>query len=265
MQNETKNFKNIEVDELLVLYKNTDSIDEKNKIKTTITSKMIPVVKHIARRIARRSYDPVEDLTQAGFIGLLKAIDRYESSKNDNFRIYAGYFIIGEMKHYLRDKMDGIKIPRHIQELAFRINSFTANLTYDEMVELTSEDVALALQIPQQAVDIVMMADRRKSTVSFEEMCSNSDQNFEDIIGNKDFKEKSILEDEKIVLNDIIKILPPEYTVLVKLYYNQDMTKTEIADYLGWNIMRVSRGLERAFQIIYNHYNETEKSDEIDG
>ena len=68
------------------------SADERTKveIKTRIVSHMIPVVKHIARTIARRSYDPIEDMTQAGFIGLLKAIDRYSKEKNDNFRAYSG-------------------------------------------------------------------------------------------------------------------------------------------------------------------------------
>ncbi|MCQ2754682.1 MAG: sigma-70 family RNA polymerase sigma factor [bacterium] len=264
MRSETKKYKTIDVDELLSLYREADSEAEKNKIKTTITSKMIPIVKHIAHSIARRSYDPIEDLIQAGFIGLLKAIDRYDYEKNDNFKIYAGYYIIGEMKHYLRDKLDGIKIPRHIQELAFRINTFTANLTYEEMIELTSEDVASALQIPKQAVDIVMMADRRKSTISFEDIYENSDQKFEEFIGNKDFKEKAKFEDEKIMLNDLIKILPTDYSILIKLYYNNDMSKTEIAEYLGWNVMKVSRTLERAFKIIYNHYNALKESDNID-
>ena len=91
---------------------------------------MLPVIKRIAKTIARRSYDPIDDMIQAGSIGLLKAIDSYSQDVNDNFKIYAGYLIIGEMKHYLRDKLNTIRVPRHIQELTYRINSFTRALTF---------------------------------------------------------------------------------------------------------------------------------------
>ncbi len=68
--------------------------------------------------------------------------------KNDNFRVYAGYFIIGEMKHFLRDKLNMIRVPGHIQELVIRINNFTKDLTQEEIFKLTSEDVASALDVP---------------------------------------------------------------------------------------------------------------------
>ena len=111
---------------------------KKTKAKALIVTQMLPIIKKIARTIARRSYDPVEDLVQAGAIGLLKAIDSYSDDLNDNFKIYAGYYIIGEMKHYVRDKLNTIRVPRHIQELTFRINSFTNTLTLDELNELTN-------------------------------------------------------------------------------------------------------------------------------
>ena len=131
---------------------------------------MIPVIKKIARTIARRANDPVEDLVQAGAIGLLKAIDSYSEEISENFRIYAGYLIIGEMKHYLRDKLNTIRVPRHIQELVYRINSFTRSLTAEEMNELTNDDVAGVLKISSTAVDFALLADRRRSTLSLEEL-----------------------------------------------------------------------------------------------
>ncbi len=80
-------------------YKKAESSFQKAKAKALIVSSMLPIVKRIARTIARRSYDPVDDLVQAGSIGLLKAIDSYSSSTNDKFKIYAGSLIIGEMKN----------------------------------------------------------------------------------------------------------------------------------------------------------------------
>ena len=103
------------VNSWLIEYKSTVDKYKKAKLKALIVTRMLPIIKRIARTIARRSYDPIEDMVQAGAIGLLKAIDSYSAERNDNFKIYAGYLIIGEMKHYLRDKLNTIRVPRHIQ------------------------------------------------------------------------------------------------------------------------------------------------------
>ena len=66
-------------------YKRAKSSVEKAKPKALIVSRMLPIVKRIARTIARRAYDPIEDLVQAGSIGLLKAIDSFRPEINDNF------------------------------------------------------------------------------------------------------------------------------------------------------------------------------------
>ena len=142
------------VTEWLEEYHSASDKYKKAKAKTLIVTRMLPIIKRIARTIARRSSDPVDDLVQAGAIGLLKAIDTYSDDMNDNFKIYAGYYIIGEMKHFLRDKLNTIRVPRHIQELSYRINNFTKTLTLDELNVLTSDDVAEALRVlpPSNAI-----------------------------------------------------------------------------------------------------------------
>lgn len=240
------------ISEWLNIYHSTDSLRKKAKMKTLIVATMIPVVKHLARTIARRATDPVDDMIQAGFIGLLKAIEKYSKERNDNFRVYAGYLIIGEMKHFLRDKLNMIRVPRHIQELTIRINNFTKNLTVEELQELTSDDVASALQIPSDAVDFALQMDRRRSTLSLDEVFINDNENmgYEEVIAAKDYKEQAEFEDAKIIFDDVIEKLPPEEKVLIDMYYKQDMTKREIAAALMLTPMSVSRRMKSAFNII---------------
>lgn len=144
------------ISEWLKEYHSASDKYKKAKAKALIVTRMLPVIKRIAKTIARRSYDPIDDMIQAGSIGLLKAIDSYSQDVNDNFKIYAGYLIIGEMKHYLRDKLNTIRVPRHIQELTYRINSFTRALTFDELNELTNDDVAEALKVSPRAIDFAL-------------------------------------------------------------------------------------------------------------
>lgn len=242
------------VSEWLRDYKTTDNKYKKAKAKTLIVSRMLPIIRKIARTIARRSYDPIEDLVQAGSIGLLKAIDSYSNDVNDNFKIYAGYLIIGEIKHYLRDKLNTIRVPRHIQELSIRINNFTKTLTLDELNELTDDDVAEALNVSSSVINDVMQADRRKSIISLDDMYNSSDDNlgYEEVITGSDYKETRDLEDMKIILKDVIEKLPPESKKLVKMYYYEDMSQKEIAQKLNYTQMQISRRMKKAFSLLYH-------------
>lgn len=241
------------ITEWLKEYHSVSDKYKKAKAKALIVTRMLPVIKRIAKTIARRSYDPIDDMIQAGSIGLLKAIDSYSQDVNDNFKIYAGYLIIGEMKHYLRDKLNTIRVPRHIQELTYRINSFTRALTFDELNELTNDDVAEALKVSPRAIDFALQADRRKSTLSLEDLYTADADNlgYEEILANDNYDEYRDLEDTKIILRDVIDKLPEESQYLVKLYYYGDLNQKEIADKLGLTQMQVSRKLKKAFSLLY--------------
>jgi len=235
-------------------YSATDKY-KKAKAKALIVTKMLPVIKRIAHTIARRSYDPVDDLVQAGAIGLLKAIDNYSFEINDCFKIYSGYRIIGEMKHYLRDKSRMVRVPRYVYELTFRINTFIDTLTVEELNELTNEDVAEALELPTKAVDLVLQYDRRNNnTISLENLYSEkNDRNmtYEEVLAGNDYKEASEIEDFKIVFRDAISQLPREYRELVELFYYNDLTRTQIGEIYNLTPMQISRKFKKAFSMLY--------------
>ncbi len=239
--------------EWLSSYRSARNQHEKSKAKALIVSRMLPIVKRIARTIARRSYDPIDDLVQAGSIGLLKAIDSFSSDISDNFKYYAGSLIIGEMKHYIRDKMNTIKVPRHIQELSFRINSFISTLTADELNDLTNEYVADALNVTKEDVDFALQADRRKNTLSLDEMYKADANNlgYEEVIARDNYKEKAELEDARLIIELVIVRLPKEYRKIVELYYYDDLSQKEISEKLSINQMQVSRKLKKAFSMLH--------------
>ena len=234
-------------------YHNSHEQSEKARAKALIVSRMLPIVKRIAHTIARRSYDPIDDLIQAGSIGLLKAIDSFSFEINNNFKYYAGSLIIGEIKHYIRDKVNTIKVPRHIQELSTRINSFISTLTAEELNELTNEYVANALNVPKNEVDFALQADRRKITVSLDDIYKKDVNNlgYEEVIPTENYKEKSELEDIRLIIELVIVRLPKEYRKLVELYYYQDLNQKEIADKMQISQMQVSRKLKKAFALLH--------------
>ena len=248
------------VAEWLSEYRSAKNDAQKAKTKALIVMRMLPIVKRIARAIARRSYDPIDDLIQAGSIGLLKAIDSFVPEINDNFKFYAGSLIIGEMKHYLRDKMNTIKVPRHIQELSYRINSFISTLTPEELNELTNEYVADALNVSQKDVDFAMQAERRKNIVSLEDMYKSDSNNlgYEEVISNSNYKEMAEMEDARLILELVIARLPKEHRKIIELYYYQDLNQKEIAERLNISQMQVFRKLKKAFGLLHEMIADTQ-------
>ena len=88
----------------------------------------LPLVEHCARRFRNRG-EPLEDLVQVGTIGLLKAIDRFDTERGVEFSTYATPTVLGEIKRYFRDKGWAIRVPRRLQELRMQINGVSAELT----------------------------------------------------------------------------------------------------------------------------------------
>ena len=245
------------VNELLIEYNSTNNEQKKEKLKALIVTNMLPIIRRIAHTIARRSYDPIEDMIQAGAVGLLKAIKTYSSEINDNFKIYAGYLIIGEMKHYLRDKLSTIRVPGHIQQLLYRINTFSASLTVEELNDLTNDDIAEVLHVSPKAVDTARQLERRSSIISLDEIYSSNSEslNYEEMLSNEDFKISSENHDYKIILQDILVKLPPKTKEYIDMYYNQDLTQKEIAIQMGLSIMQVHRRLKKIFKLMHSMIN----------
>ena len=250
--------------EWLEIYHSSSDEKKKENAKSMVVERMIPVVNRIARTIARRSYDPIEDMVQAGCIGLLKAIDKYSYEKNDNFRIFAGYYIIGEMKHYLRDKLNAIRVPRYIQELAIRIHNFTQTLTQEELNLITNEEVAYALDTTPASIDLAMQVERRKSPVYFEDMYSDPDSlGFEELLADNNDRSRPEFADAKIILNDIMLRLPTRERVVVDMYYKRNMNKKEIAQSLNISQTSVTRRMNQAFEMISSLILNEVESDKI--
>lgn len=244
----------IKIQDWLESYRNSNNNHKKKRLMNLIVVAMMPVIKKIANSIARRAEDPVEDLVQAGSIGLVKAIKRYNPELCPKFRIYAGYLIVGEMQHYMRDKVSLIKVPREIIELAMRIKNFVKDLSEEEMDNMTSQKVAEALDVPIQKVNTAIDIDRRKKVASLDELISvdGNKTSIGDLTPAYDYKDFSEKYDMHMEIDNIIKNLPAEYKEIVELFYYEDMKQTEIAQKLNLNQMMVSRKLKKAFNYMYN-------------
>lgn len=242
-----------EISEWLKLYKASNDNKQKKHLQNIIVLAAMPLVKKIARGLARRNTDPVEDIIQVGSVGLVKAIQLYNPKVSENFKTYATYLITGEIRHYLRDKVSMIKAPREIYELAYRVNKLMEKLKDENGNEPSESVLAEELGTSVGKIKEVIDVERRKQTISLDQLVNvGNDETlslFDKIADDNHYNLESFQED-KILLNDAIKKLDSKLQEVIILNYFKDMSQTQIATQLGISQMQVSRRLKKALNML---------------
>ncbi len=211
------------------------------------------LVKYLASRFRNRG-EPIDDLIQVGTIGLIKAIDRFDTGREVEFTTYATPTIVGELKRHFRDKGWAIKVPRRLQELSFRVNQAIDALTQKLQrsptiieiagyLEVTTEDVLAALETSEAYNFVSLESDRN----------SDGSDSFSilEYIGKDD--ELMALVDDRTTLAEALKFLAPQEQHVLYLRFFQGLTQTEIATTLGISQMQVSRLLRKTLRILREH------------
>jgi RNA polymerase sigma-B factor len=235
-------------------------VETKEATKATLRNKIVthclPYVQKIARGLARRGADPVDDLTQVGCMGLIKALDKFNPFAGTQFKTYATYLITGEIRHYLRDKSAIIKAPRQMYELYYRMNQIIQRLTEELGRTPTDLEIAEELECPLHTVQDAGSIDRRRTLVSLDQFVTNRDghgeaQYIEHLVDSK-YYEFLRNQETRILLDRAMKHLKDELKVVIQMTYYEDMSQMEIAAVLGISQMQVSRRLRKALDILHN-------------
>lgn len=236
-------------------YQNIDTQKNKEQLQNLIAITCMPLVKKVARTLARRATDPVEDIIQVGSLGLIKAIRLYNPEISKNFKSYATYLITGEIRHYLRDKASMIKAPRAIQELAYRVHKMTLEMLEEMGEKPTDSQIAHKMELPVDKVKEAIDADRRKTTISLDQLTYQDDDDFSnwgDKIADVNYETMQSLREDRIMLTESLESIEPSLKKIVEMTYFKDMSQVEIANQLGISQMQVSRKLKKALNLLYD-------------
>lgn len=221
------------------------------KDKEKIVGDFLPLVKKIARGLARRSTDPVEDLIQVGSIGLLEAINRYESGHNTEFKTYAVHFITGHIRHYLRDRQNLLRGPRVLQELSYRLSQVANKLTQSMGRDPSNQELAEALEVSIEQVDQVKMYDRRVTVLWLDQESGDAEDDEQRSLLDTLSDGRNTLDgredlDDRLVLVEAMEHLPESQRKLLEMRYFMDLTQAELSRRLGISQMEVCRRLKKA-------------------
>lgn len=206
--------------------------------RETLVEENMGLVYTIVRRFAGRGHE-MEDLVQIGSIGLMKAIDKFDTSFDVKFSTYAVPMIAGEIKRFLRD--DGmIKVSRSLKETAGKAYMMREILEKKNGREPTLEEISAEIGATRE--DIVLAMESAAEVESLHKTIYQGDGNAISLMDR--------LEDQRnpneellnhMVLNELLKGLPQEERTLIRMRYFEEKTQTEVARALGMSQVQVSR------------------------
>lgn len=220
------------------------------EIRDELVKMYLNLVEYLARRFKSRG-EPLDDLIQVGTIGLIKAIDRFDTGRQVEFTTYATPTIVGELKRYFRDKGWAIRVPRRLQELNLRVNQIVSNLTQELRRTPTINEIAAKLGVTPEEVIEAMETSEAYNFISLDgDLSSESGESFSllEYIGEDD-RHLAGLED-RASLAAALKDLTGQEQRILYLRFFRGLTQTEIATELNISQMHVSRLLRRTLQIL---------------
>lgn len=250
-----------ELNDLLLQYKSCTDVKKKKILHIRIVELALVYVKKIVSAPAYKNYNLQEDLFQVGSIGLIKAIDFYDLSKNTKFKTYATYFIKGEIKHYLRDKASFIKPPREIQELSYKISVASRELNEEGKDGTSTALIAEHLGLPEKKIEDVLSLDIGQEILSLDQNTNNDEDDLSlmDKIPDGDYKDFLSNSENRLMLNSALSKLPQDMKQILILNYFADLNQKEISEKLGLSPMQVSRKIKKALSRLYELVNSTEE------
>ncbi|MDA9556842.1 RNA polymerase sigma factor FliA [Vibrio sp.] len=205
------------------------------------------LVKRIAHHLMGRLPPSVqvEDLIQAGMIGLIEAQKNYDGSKGASFETYAGIRIRGSM---LDDMRKGDWVPRSVHRNNREINQAIANLERQLNRDPTDVEIAQFLEMSLDQYHAAL-ADINCSKVIGIEDLGTSDDSVASLAQDKNTPFEGVASDNfKVALVDAIKTLPEREALILSLYYDEELNLKEIGEVIGVSESRVSQILGQSMQ-----------------
>jgi RNA polymerase sigma-B factor len=201
-----------------------------------------PLAEYLARKFSGRG-EAVEDLIQVASIGLLNAIDRFDTGREVQFPTYAAVTIVGELKRHFRDKGWSVRVPRRLQEVGLRVNRVLGELWQELGRSPTIAEIATKLELPEEQIIEAMEAMQAYSTTSLDAPIGEDGLTHGDMLPQED-DSLELLESWASV-GPMLRQLPQRERRILYLRFFKGLTQTEIAEQLGISQMHVSRLLSQ--------------------
>jgi RNA polymerase sigma-B factor len=204
----------------------------------------------LARRLARRyqhTDEPIEDLVQVASIGLLKAVDRFDCSREVMFSSYAVPTILGELKRHFRDRTWSVRVPRDLQELALRVDQTVTRLSLGQRRSPSVGEIARVVEASEEQVLEALKAMGAYRASSLDAPRSTRDEETESMaesLGSSDHGFDRA--EDRATVEPLMGLISEREQTVLRLRFGDDLTQAEIGERIGVSQMQVSRLIRQA-------------------
>ncbi len=217
------------------------------KVRGKIINEFAPLIKYIASRIAIRlpPHIDLNDLINAGVIGLIDAIEKFDASKQIKFKTYAEFRIRGAILDELRS-MDWV--PRSVRQKARKVEDAYSRLEYNLGRPASDDEVAKEMNVDMDTFYRLLSETASVSLLSLDDLGEDdsdlSKRNLLEFIiqDDKDWPSHKIRYAEvRTMVAKAIQSLPEKECMVISLYYYDELTMKEIGHVLKFTESRVSQ------------------------
>ncbi|ANH95159.1 MULTISPECIES: RNA polymerase sigma factor SigF [unclassified Streptomyces] len=214
--------------------------------RNTLIEMNMSLVRFAAGRYRSRNPEEMEDIVQVGMIGLIKAIDRFEISREVEFTSFAVPYIVGEIKRFFRDTSWAVHVPRRLQEARVHLAQATEELRSRMGRTPSTRELAELMSLSEAEVVEARVASNGYRAASLDAALSTSDDSetpLADFIGFDDAA-LALVEDFH-ALAPVIAALDERDRQIIHMRFVEELTQAQIGERLGVSQMHVSRLLSR--------------------
>ncbi|MFD3376749.1 MULTISPECIES: RNA polymerase sigma factor SigF [unclassified Streptomyces] len=216
--------------------------------RNTLIEMNLSLVTFAARRFRNRGSGDMEDIVQVGTIGLIKAIDRFDLSREVEFTSFAIPYIVGEIKRFFRDTTWAVHVPRRLQELRVELAKTKEALAATLNRTPTVKELAAHLGLTEDEVIEGLVAANGYvagsiDTPGSDDETGDSGLKYTDTLGEVD-PALDLFEDLH-ALAPLLQELDERERTIIEMRFGQEMTQAEIGGELHLSQMHISRLLSR--------------------
>jgi RNA polymerase sporulation-specific sigma factor len=206
--------------------------------RNTLVEENLGLVWSIVKRFYGRGYEP-EDLFQVGSVGLIKAIDKFDTTLGLQFSTYAGPVITGEIKRFLRD--DGmVKVSRSLKENGWKIHQAREQLSKTLGRDASVGELAAQTALSPEEIFMAMEANAQVESLHQTVYQGEGDGvALEERIADHRDEQEQLL--DHMLVEELLEALPRQEQQLIRMRYFEEHTQSEVAKALGISQVQVSR------------------------
>ncbi|GAB4331769.1 MAG: RNA polymerase sigma factor SigF [Leptolyngbyaceae cyanobacterium] len=233
--------------ELLIAYHQNPSV----RLRNQLVQLNAGLVRKIAHRVSHQCAEPYEDLEQIGYLGLIRAIERFNPGQGCAFSSFAVPYIRGEMLHFLRDRSSTVKIPRRWQQLNKAGQKAREELAEAFGRQPTDEEIAAKLGVSLNEWRESKMATKNRLPLSLDATISqqiDSPMTLGDTLPDTRYQALQSLEEDRQQLQKALNQLEEKTRQAIEFVFIKDLSRKEVAEQIGVSPMTVTRRLHRGIE-----------------